>query len=51
MGGSLFFTKFITEQTSLRLEYQYTNSPLLGTGNGIYFQILFGSGPHAHPLQ
>lgn len=50
-GGSLFFTKYITEQTSLRLEYQYTNSPLLGTGNGIYFQILFGSGPHTHPLQ
>jgi len=50
-GGSLFFTKYITEQTSLRLEYQYTKSPLLGTGNGIYFQILFGSGPHSHPLQ
>lgn len=50
-GGSLFLTKYITEQTSLRLEYQYTRSPLLGTGNGIYFQILFGSGPHTHPLQ
>lgn len=50
-GGSLFLTKYLTEQTSLRLEYQYTRSPILGTGNGIYFQILFGSGPHTHPLQ
>jgi hypothetical protein len=50
-GGSLFLTKYLTEQTSLRLEYQYTRSPLLGTGNGIYFQILFGSGPHVHQLQ
>lgn len=50
-GGSLFLTRFITEQTSLRLEYQYTRSPLLGTGSGIYFQILFGSGPHVHALQ
>ena len=50
-GGSLFLTKYLTEQTSLRLEYQYTRSPLQGTGNGIYFQILFGSGPHSHNLQ
>ena len=50
-GGSLFLTKYLTEQTSLRLEYQYANSPLLGSGNGIYFQILFGSGPHTHNLQ
>jgi hypothetical protein len=51
IAGSLFVTKYLTEQTSLRLEYQYTDSPLLGTGNGIYFQILFGSGPHTHSLQ
>lgn len=50
-GGSAFLTKYINEQTSLRLEYQYTRSPLLGTGNAIYFQILFGSGPHSHNLQ
>ncbi len=50
-GASLFMTKYITEQTSLRLEYQHTRSPQLGSGNGIFFQILFGSGPHAHNLQ
>jgi hypothetical protein len=50
-GGSLWLTRRLTEQTSLRLEYQYTRSPLLGTGNGLYFQLLFGSGPHTHSLQ
>lgn len=50
-AGSLFLTKYLTEQTSLRLEYQYSKGPVLGTGSGIYFQILFGSGPHTHPLQ
>src|SRR5260221_9429443 len=45
-GGSLWLTKYLTEQTSLRLEYQYARSPFLGSGNGIFFQILFGSGPH-----
>jgi hypothetical protein len=51
IAGSLFLTRYLNEQTSLRLEYQYTDSPLLGSGNGIYFQILFGSGPHSHPLK
>lgn len=50
-GGSVFLTRYLTEQTSLRLQYQYMNSPHLGTGNALYFQILFGSGPHTHPLQ
>ncbi|HEU4755010.1 MAG TPA: hypothetical protein VFU47_18025 [Armatimonadota bacterium] len=49
-AASAFLTHYITEQTSLRLEYQYANSPF-GSGNGIFFQILFGSGPHTHPLQ
>ncbi len=50
-GGSLFLTKYLTEQTSLRLEYRHAKTPDFGSGNGIYFQILFGSGPHTHPLQ
>ncbi len=50
-GGSLFLTKYLNEQTSLRLEYQHTRSEQLGSGNGIYFQILFGSGPHTHALK
>ena len=50
-GGSLFLTRYLTEQTSMRLEYQYQKSPLLGSGSGFYFQLLFGSGPHTHQLQ
>jgi hypothetical protein len=50
-AASLFITKYLTEQTSLRLEYQYGNSTLEGSGHGVYFQIIFGSGPHQHQLQ
>jgi hypothetical protein len=50
-AGSLFITKYLTEQTSLRLEYQYGNSTLNGNGSGVFLQLLFGSGPHTHALQ
>lgn len=50
-GGSLFITRYLTEQTSLRLEYQYARSPEFRGNNGVFFQILFGSGPHTHPLR
>jgi hypothetical protein len=50
-GGSLFLTKYLTEQTSLRLEYQHMKTPEFGHTNGVFFQILFGSGPHTHPLR
>jgi hypothetical protein len=51
VGGSLFLTKYITEQTSLRLEYRHAKDPEFGHTNAIFLQLLFGSGPHAHPLQ
>lgn len=50
IAGSLFVTKYLTEQTSLRLEYQYADSTF-GKGSGVFLQLLFGSGPHTHPLQ
>jgi hypothetical protein len=50
-GGSLFLTKYLTEQTSLRLEYRHSHSPDFGGANGLFFQLLFGSGPHVHFLQ
>ena len=50
-GASLFLTRYLTEQTSLRLEYRWARDPEFGPGNGIFFQLLFGSGPHTHPLQ
>lgn len=50
-GGSLFLTRFLTEQTSLRLEYRHARDREFGSGNSIFFQLLFGSGPHQHNLQ
>jgi hypothetical protein len=50
-GASLFLTRYLTEQTSLRLEYRWARDPEFGPGSGIFFQLLFGSGPHTHPLQ
>lgn len=50
-GASAFLTKYITEQTSLRLEYRYLNSTDFGSANGIFLQLLFGSGPHKHRLE
>lgn len=51
IGGSLFLTKYLTEQTSLRLEYRHAKDPDFGHTNALFFQVLFGSGPHSHPLQ
>ena len=51
IAGSLFVTKYLTERTSLRLEYQYADNSLNGRGSGVFLQLLFGSGPHTHPLQ
>jgi hypothetical protein len=51
-AGHLFLTKFITEQTSIRLQLTHGRAPGFTSGyNEIMFQILFGSGPHTHPLQ
>lgn len=50
-GGSLFLTKYLTEQTSMRLEYRHERDSQFGASNGIFFQLLFGSGPHTHEIQ
>lgn len=58
-AASLFLTKYITEQTSLRAQYTYSNlAGFNGVGMGgnggdnrLLFQVLFGSGSHTHPLQ
>lgn len=47
-GGSVFLTRFLTEQTSLRLEYRYAHDREYGNGSSLFFQVLFGSGPHSH---
>jgi hypothetical protein len=51
LSGHLFLTKFLTEQTSLRLQLSHGSSPGFSDYNQILFQVLFGSGPHTHPLQ
>jgi hypothetical protein len=50
-AGSLFFTRFITEQTALRLELRHGARPEDGGFNEAWFQILTGFGPHSHNLQ
>lgn len=44
-------TRYITEQTSLRVQLTHGASPGVGAYNQILFQILAGFGPHSHNLQ
>ncbi|MFN3653433.1 MAG: hypothetical protein ACK47B_27965 [Armatimonadota bacterium] len=50
-GASLFLTRYLNEQTSLRFEYRRAQLPEFGATNAVYVQLLFGSGPHTHPIQ
>jgi hypothetical protein len=50
-AGSLWITKFITEQTSLRAQYTHAVSPGIHSNDQIFLQLLFGSGPHSHNIQ
>jgi hypothetical protein len=50
-GVSLFLTKFITEQTALRVQLTHGSAPGFSDYNQIMLQLLFGSGPHSHNLQ
>jgi hypothetical protein len=50
-AGSLWITKFITEQTLLRAQYTHAVSPDVGHNDQFYLELLFGSGPHSHNIQ
>jgi hypothetical protein len=50
-AGSLWLTKFITEQTSLRVQYTHAVSPEVHSNDEFFLQLLFGSGPHSHNIQ
>jgi hypothetical protein len=50
-AASLFLTRFLTEQTALRLELRHGSRPEDGTYNEAWLQILTGFGPHSHTLQ
>jgi hypothetical protein len=48
---SAYLTRYLTEQTSLRLQLRHGSRPEDGTFNEMFFQFLFGFGPHSHLLQ
>ena len=50
-AASLFLTRFITEQTAVRLELRHGARPEDGGFNEAWLQILTGFGPHSHNLQ
>jgi hypothetical protein len=50
-AGSAYLTHFLTEQTSLRLQLRYGSRPEESSFTEVFFQFLFGFGPHSHLLQ
>lgn len=46
--GTVFGTWWLTEATSLRLEYSYEFQRLI---HNLAFQFVFGLGPHTHPIK
>jgi hypothetical protein len=48
---SAYLTRYLTEQTSLRLQLKHGRRPEDGTFNELFVQFLFGFGPHSHLLQ
>jgi hypothetical protein len=47
---SLIASNYMTETSILRFEYQYADNPN-GADNRFWVQVIFGMGPHAHPLE
>jgi hypothetical protein len=50
-AASLFLTRFLTEQTALRLELRHGARPVDGGFSELWLQLLAGFGPHSHNLQ
>jgi hypothetical protein len=48
---SAYLTRYLTEQTSIRLQLRHGTRPDDGTFNEAFLQFLFGFGPHSHLLQ
>jgi hypothetical protein len=48
---SAYLTRYLTEQTSVRLQLRHGTRPEDGTFNEVFLQFLFGAGPHFHLLQ
>lgn len=47
---SLIASNYLTETSILRLQYQYCDQPG-GADHRFWMQVIFGMGPHAHPLE
>lgn len=47
---SLIASNYLTETSILRFQYQYSDRPG-GADNRFWVQVIFGMGPHAHPLE
>lgn len=47
---SLIASNYLTETSILRFQYQYCDNPN-GADNRFWVQVMFGMGPHAHPLE
>lgn len=48
---SLFGTRYLTEQTLVRLQVKHGDNHDGQTANELLLQVIFGFGPHTHPLQ
>ena len=48
---SAYVTRFLTEQTSMRLQVRHGSRPDKSGFTEVYLQFLFGFGPHLHLLQ
>jgi hypothetical protein len=48
---SAYFTRFLTEQTSVRLQLRHGSRPEESGFTEFFMQFLFGFGPHSHLLQ
>lgn len=47
---SIIASNYLTETSIIRLQYQYSDRPG-GADNRFWVQVIFGMGPHAHPLE
>jgi len=50
-GVSAILTNHLTESTALRLQYDLNHRPGEGQVQEVWLQLLWGIGPHSHPLQ
>lgn len=50
-GWTAFVTKYLNESTYLRGQFKHSNMPDTGSVDQVFVQMVWGIGPHSHPLQ